>query len=327
MKSHAIVLKEFGDPNKNLIYRERELPDLEPNQVLVEMKASPINPADINLVEGKYGILPDLPAVPGNEGIGIVLETGPSVTKIEGGDKVIFPNQLGAWCNKRICESHHLIKIKNSFDINQGAMLAVNPPTAWRLLNDFIELKAGDWLIQNAANSAVGRFIIQFAKIKGIKTINIVRRESLIQELKDLGADIVIVDREPLSKVVKNETDNASIKLGINAVGGLSAKEIAKSLGGNGKMVTYGAMSMQPVMIGNALLIFKNISFYGFWISAWFKHTNPDKIKAMFDKITTIIQQHNITVPIEACYSLDQIHEAIEFARKSERNGKIMLSM
>ncbi len=327
MKSHAINLQEFGDPDKHLVYEESDLPNLKTNQVLVKMQASPINPADINLVEGKYGVLPDLPAVPGNEGVGMVIEANSSVAHLKSGDKVIFPNQLGAWCNKRICESEQLIKIKNSFDINQSAMLAVNPPTAQRLLNDFEELKSGDWLIQNAANSAVGRLIIQFAKIKGIKTINIVRRESLVNELRDIGADIVIVDQDRFSEVVKDETNNAKIGLGINAVGGRSAKEVAKSLAANGKMVTYGAMGMEPVIMGNALLIFKNISFYGFWISAWFKNTNPDQIVAMFDEITDMMQQNNIEVPIEAYYSLDQIHKAIDHARKSERHGKIMLSM
>ncbi len=327
MKSHAVILKEFGEPKKVLFYQEINLPGLSANQVLVEMKAAPINPADINLVEGKYGILPELPAVPGNEGLGIVAETGKNITNFSKGDTVIFPNQLGAWSRHRICETHSLIKVKNSCDLLQGAMLAVNPPTAWRLLNDFVELEPGDWIIQNAANSSVGQLIIQFAKSKRVKTVNIVRRASLIQELKDIGADIVIIDQKQFSRVVKKETDNAEIKLGINAVGGQSAKEIAKSLVIKGKMVTYGAMGMEPVTVGNALLIFKNISFHGFWISAWFKNTDSTVIANMFNKISDIIQQNNIAVSIEKCYPLDHIHHAVTHAQKSKRNGKIMLTM
>lgn len=206
----------------------------------------------------------------------------------------------------------------------QAAMLAVNPPTAWRLLHDFTTLSPGDWIIQNAANSAVGRIVIQLAKVLGIKTINIVRRNELINELKNIGADIVLVDEVRYSRSVKEATNNATIKLGINAVGGNSAKEIAESLSTGGTMVTYGAMGMEPVIISNALLIFKNISLHGFWITAWYQNANAKEIETMFDQLIDVTQVNKVSVPIEAVYFLSQYHQAIDHVRKGKRNGKIL---
>ena len=149
-------------------------------------------------------------------------------------------------------------------------MLKINPMTAWRLLHDYVDLKSGDWLIQNAANSAAGRAVIQIARELGFKTVNVVRREELIDELRAEGGDVVLVDGENLRDEVKDATtSDAPIRLGLNAVGGSSALRLANCLAPESTMVTFGAMSLQPLKIPNGLLIFKDLRFRGIWINKW----------------------------------------------------------
>ena len=294
-------------------------------EVLVEMKYAPINPADINIIEGKYASLPELPFIPGNEGVGTVSQIGSDVDTIRPGQNVICPFHTGFWCEAYIANQDTLIPLPCGLAAEQGSMLAVNPPTAWLLLNEFVALNPGDWIIQNAANSAVGRLIIQIADIHGIHTINVVRRKELVPELKALGGTIVITDEEQFSKDIRDLTDGALVKLGLNATGGTCALEIAKSLASGSPLVTYGAMSRSPLQISNALLIFRDIRFRGFWRTKWFNDNSRRKIRELFTQLIKLSLHNGLTVPIEHCYALTEVHAAVRHAQRSKRSGKILL--
>ena len=168
---------------------------------------------------------------------------------------------MGNWSEAYVADANSLIPLPDDMPLEQAAMLSVNPPTAWRMLETFVDLHPGDWVIQNAANSGVGRAVIQIARLRGLKTVNIVRRKDLISELEAEGADVVITDEIPLSKQIRDLIGNGTAPLGLNAVGGESAREIAKSLSDHGTLVTYGAMGLQPLQMSNSLLIFKDLCF------------------------------------------------------------------
>jgi len=178
------------------------------------MQAAPINPADLNAIEGKYPGKREVPAVPGFEGSGIVSEVGRNISNGSVGSLVILPHDIGTWREACAVKASDLVVVPPEIDPVQAAMLKINPLTAWQLLHGYVELKSGDWVIQNAANSAAGRAVIQIAHAFGYKTVNVVRREELIEELRSEGGDVVLLDHDNLRSVVKDATGGAAIRLG-----------------------------------------------------------------------------------------------------------------
>ena len=329
MKKTVTVIchHECGIPEEVAQIEAWDLPTIAPNQVLVEMKASPINPADINVLEGKYPIRSPLPAVVGNEGVGVIAQTGRAVSNLSVGQPVISLNRAGNWCDAYVADASSLIPLPDDIPLEQAAMLSVNPPTAWRMLEAFVNLKPGDWVIQNAANSGVGRSVIQIARLRGLRTVNIVRRNNLIPELEAEGADVVVTDEIPLSKQIRDLTGNADVPLGLNAVGGESAREIAKSLGNHGTLVTYGAMGLQPLQISNSLLIFKDLQFRGFWINAWYRRADTGELHQMFNQLIPLMTSGKLKVPVEKTYPLSDAKDALIHACQNGRKGKILFVM
>jgi NADPH:quinone reductase-like Zn-dependent oxidoreductase len=323
----AITYKNFGDPEAALELSEERLPDLQANEVQVKMLSAPINPVDINIIEGRYPIDVRFPQVGGKEGAGIIEILGEKVTDFSKGQIVMAPNRLGTWCENFICSAEELIAIPTGLDPVQAGMQAINLPTAWKMMQDFASLNPGDWLVQNGANSAVGQIVIQMAKAKGIKTINLVRREELIKELKSIGADEVLVMEDKISKKIKEITSGKNVKLGLNCVGRKSAGELAKCLSPSGTLVTYGAMGKEPFQVGNALMIFKDIRFVGFNITQWCLGAKKDELRLMFKEVLNFVLKHNIKVKIEKTYKLPAYKEAIQHAIQGERKGKIVFEM
>lgn len=262
MKVRAILCDEFGNPAEVCRTGVLEVPEPAAGEVRVRMRFAPINPADINMIEGSYATKPKLPMVPGGEGVGIVDHLGAGVDRLHVGDHVLIPAGVGSWREALTARADDLYPVPVDGMIEQMAMLRVNPPTAYRMLHDFVPLNSGEWVLQNAANSGVGRSVIQIAKAKGWRTINVVRRAELIEELKAAGGDVVLVESADLTKQIA-EVVQGPIRLALNAVGGESALRLASALARSGTLVTYGAMSRQPLRIPNGLLIFNDIRVRG----------------------------------------------------------------
>src|SRR5438034_1399826 len=197
---NVAVYETHGNPADVLHVETQPWPTPSPDEAVVQMRAAPINPADLNQIEGKYPIRPQLPATPGFEGAGVVVDLGKSVKDLAVGALVILPHNLGTWRDAVAVKASELVTVPPEIDPIHAAMLKINPMTAWRLLRDYVDLKSGDWLIQNAANSAAGRAVIQIAYDLGYKTVNFVRREELIDELRAEGGDVVLVDEEDRRK-------------------------------------------------------------------------------------------------------------------------------
>jgi trans-2-enoyl-CoA reductase len=288
------------------------------------MRAAPINPADLNQIEGKYPVRAQLPATPGFEGAGIVAEMDRDVTSVNAGALVILPHNIGTWRDAVAVKAHELVVVPAGIKPVHAAMLKINPMTAWRLLHDYVDLARGDWLIQNAANSAAGRAVIQIARELGYKTVNVVRRSELVGELRAEGGDVVLVDNENLRHEVEDAIGGPPIRLGLNAVGGESALRLANCLAPGSTLVTYGAMSLQPLKIPNGLLIFKDLRFRGIWINKWYDNATPAQRMEAFQHLFEMAKRGLLQTKVETAYPLSEAKSAVAHAGRGQRSGKII---
>jgi mitochondrial enoyl-[acyl-carrier protein] reductase / trans-2-enoyl-CoA reductase len=322
----VVVYETHGKPAEVLQIKTEPWPKPAADEVVVAMRAAPINPADINAIEGKYPGRREVPAVPGFEGAGVVVETGAGVSTISKGALVILPHNVGTWREALAVKAEDLVTVPPGIAPVCAAMLKINPLTAWRLLHDYVDLGRGDWLIQNAANSAIGRAIIQIAGEVGFKTVNVVRRAELIDELRGEGGDVVLVDGEKLRDDVKAATGGAPIHLGLNSVGGDSALRLANCLAFGGTLVSFGAMSLQPLKIPTGLLIFKDLRFRGIWINHWYDNATTAERIAVFNPLFDMAKRGLLKPKVEKAYPIDDAKEAVADAMQSKRSGKIIFA-
>jgi trans-2-enoyl-CoA reductase len=237
---------------------------------------------------------------------------------------VILPHNTGTWRDAVAVKADELIVVPKGIEPVHAAMLKINPMTAWRLLHDYVDLKPGDWLIQNAGNSAAGRAVIQIAHELGYKTVNVVRRSELISELRAEGGDVVLVDSENLRREVEGAIGGPPIRLGLNAVGGESALRLANCLAPGSTLVTYGAMSLQPLKIPNGLLIFKDLRFRGIWINKWYDNATAAQRMEAFQRLFELAKRGLLQTKVEKAYPLIEAKTAVAHAARGQRSGKII---
>jgi trans-2-enoyl-CoA reductase len=321
---NAVVYETHGNPPDVLHVESQPWPTPAADEVIVKMRAAPINPADLNQIEGKYPVRAELPATPGFEGAGLVTDVGADVKGLTSGALVILPHNVGTWRDAVAVKGDELVVVPDGITAVHAAMLKINPMTAWRLLHDYVKLERGDWLIQNAANSAAGRAVIQIAHELGYKTVNVVRRSELIDELRADGGDVVLVDSENLRQEVKDLIAGVPIRLGLNAVGGESALRLANCLAPGSTMVTYGAMSLQPLKIPNGLLIFKDLRFRGIWINKWYDNATPAQRTEAFQQLFEMAKSGLLQTKVEKAYPLSEAKAAVAHAARGQRSGKII---
>lgn len=319
-----LVFRETGNPAEVLEMEENSLISQAPapGEVLVRILAAPVNPADINMIEGTYGVKPSLPATPGMEGCGVVeISNSSSFTE---GDFVIFLRRAATWASHTTVPGETLFKLSPGIDPLQAAMLKVNPATAWRLLNGFVELGSGDWIVQNVGNSAVGRCVIQLARDSGIRTISFVRRPEVMDELIQLGANHVFPDDETGHAAAKEILGGANAALACNAVGGDSALRLMKLLREGGSHITYGAMARKPVTISNALLIFRDIQVRGLWVSRWLESAPLDEIHAVYENLASRVTAGKLVQHIDSTFPLEAFRDALARLAAPDRSGKVL---
>lgn len=316
----ALRFHEFGKPLEVLRLEELELPELREGEVRLKMLAAPVNPADLNLIEGTYGVKPPLPLVPGIEGCGEVVES--ASPDFKPGEHAIIVRRAGSWASHVQIEAAHLFKLPPGIDPQQAAMLKVNPATAWQLLSSSVQLEPGSWVVQNAANSAVGRCVIALAKSLGLRTMNLVRRPELLEELLALGADEVLLDDDATVEAWKKRESKPLLAL--NCVGGESALRLMNLLAPGGTHVTYGAMARRPLTIPNGLLIFKDLRFRGLWITKWIENAAREEIGEAYTRLAGMMRDGAISMPVDRSFALEEFAAAISALSAPERNGKIL---
>ncbi|KAK6645873.1 hypothetical protein PHAVU_L001386 [Phaseolus vulgaris] len=303
--SKAIVYDVHGPPDTvtNLV----EVPGVEvkEKEVCVKMLAAPINPSDINRIQGVYPVRPNPPAVGGHEGVGEVFSVGSSVTSLSPGDWVIpSPPSFGTWQTYIVKNENVWHKIEKGVPMEYAATITVNPLTALLMLEHCVTLNSGDAIVQNGATSMVGQCVIQLAKSRGIHSINIIRDRPGVNEvkemLKNLGADEVFTESELEVKNVKSLLGGIpEPALGFNCVGGNAASLVLKFLRQGGTMVTYGGMSKKPVSVSTSSFIFKDLSLRGFWLQKWLNADKAEESRGMVDRLLSLVQEGKLKYKME----------------------------
>lgn len=313
-----LLYTEYGDPLKVVQQlEEKMIYEIKPNELLVKMLASPVNPADINTIQGKYPVRPTLPSVPGNEGVGEIVAIGNKVQHFAAGDRVVpLTNALGTWRSHIIISCSDVHKVPMQLGLVEAATLTVNPCTAFRMLRDFVSLKPGDTVIQNGANSACGQNVIQIARVWGLRTVNIVRDRPNIEQLKSflqkLGATYTLTEEELRTTNLFRSGKVKKPRLALNCVGGKSSLELMRHLADESTIVTYGGMSREPVTVPTGSLIFKDIRVRGFWMTQWTKthFSNPDR-RDMLDEIVSMMTNGEMHGPAYTLVPFKQYKEAL----------------
>ncbi|KAG2444821.1 hypothetical protein HXX76_001563 [Chlamydomonas incerta] len=335
----ALVYDAPGEPLEVLSLRE--LPALTapgPGQVQLRFLLSPINPSDINTVQGKYPLMPQLPGgVPGHEGLAEVTAVGPQVTGLSVGDWVVpLKSAQGTWRTAGTFPAELWHVVPRDIGLAAAATIVINPPSALAMLENFVSLQPGDTVAQNGATSVVGEAVIQIAHSRGIKTINIIRdrpdMDATVARLKALGADLVTTE-ERLTEDLKASGLPAP-KLGLNCVGGNAAQAVTRTLADGGTLVTYGGMALQPVTAGVAAMIFKDISFRGFWLSGrWAQSQGLQGRRAAMDSIVEMYRSGVLTPPRLAPFPLataadpEAWRRAFEKVAAAHRGAKVVFDM
>lgn len=322
----AARLHGFGDAADVLRVEEWDPGEPGEGQLLLEMLAAPINPADLNVIEGKYGELPELPAIIGNEGCGRVIAVGAGVENFKPGDLVAVLKR-GTWCRRMIVSAGDAVILPEGTDPAQGSMLAVNPTSAFAMISHIVPLEPGDWIVQNASNSAVGLSVIQLAKILGYRTLNVVRRSELVPELKALGADVVVTEDCDLRSEAAPLCGGKKPRLALNAVGGASALNLANALEDEGTLVTYGAMGRQPLKLPNGLFIFRNLVFRGFWLLKWKQQVSAGRLQEVMAFLAKAVGEGQLKLPVQSTHPLSSVQEAVKEAAADKRRGKVLLDL
>ncbi|WP_426503275.1 zinc-dependent alcohol dehydrogenase family protein [Dactylosporangium sp. McL0621] len=323
-----LLVTSYGDPRESVTLEPAPQPVLGTDDILVEMEAAPVNPSDLLLVRGDYGVRPPLPSPLGGEGVGRVVDAGAGAGRpLVGRRVVILPNyEQGTWADRVATSYRNVVPVRADGDPLQLAMLPINPATAYLLLHRFTTLAPGDWVGLNAANSAVGLDVIALARREGLKTLGVVRRDAAAQAVRDAGADRVIVAGDDLPARIAAALDGAELGLVLDATAGPVVADLAAALRFRGAVVSYGYVTDEPPAVRAHDVIFKEVTHTGFWLLNWVRNAPRTEIEQTYRALGDLVAGGELAVPVDATYRLDDYRTAIEHAMAPGRSGKVLFT-
>lgn len=327
----AIVFDRYGPAAEVLTYRDgvaKPIPGR--GEVLVRMLASPINPSDLLFTEGKYGLKPHLPATPGFEGVGVVEDAGSGILSwFRKGKRVaVINDRIGNWAEYTVTKARQVVPLPETIPTEQAASFFVNPATAVAMTRNILQLPPGEWLLQSAAGSELGKMVIRLGKKFAFKTINVVRRREQVEELNRLGADVVLVESDgPIDEQVRRAIGMPGVKFAIDPVGGQTGTQVVASLASGGRCLLFGLLSGEPVSVDPRFMITGSKHVEGFWLADWVRRQSIPAMLRLFRTVRNLMKEGVLHTDIAATYSLEQITDAVKHASSSAKGGKVLLKM
>lgn len=326
----SVRFRQYGEPAKVLAVEERPVPEPGQDEARVRMLATPVNPSDLLYVRGLYaGVQPHFPAPAGFEGVGIVDALGPGAQDLVRGQRVSVVNgQGGNWAEYTLVSARDLIPVADDVPDEQAASFVINPASAILMLHHVLAVPRGEWLVQSAAGSQIGRMLIRLAKRAGVKTINIVRRREAVAELRQLGADAVIISTDgPIDEQVRDIAGPDGVRYAIDPVAGETGTQLFKALHEEGRMLAYGSLSGEPIRVGDdpRYILAGRRVLEVFWLGYWLPRLETEARRQLMDAIAGLVRDGILETSPGRRYSLDEIGAAVTEAESARNQGKVLL--
>lgn len=319
----TVTYKEFGTPEQVVQVGSMEQPQPQSGQVRVRMVLSPVHNHDIQTIRGQYGLKPDLPAVGGTEALGVVDAVGEGVAQVKAGDRVSIARAQGAWAEYFIADAQHLVPVPDGIADEIAAQLGSMPFSAVLAVNE-LQADAGDWIVINAANGAVGKTIIQVARNRGLNVVALVRSNGSLEDVQALKLDTVFAtNQEGWQDQVREAVGDGRVAGAVDMVGGEAAGDLLGLLSERGVLLSFGAMADWKLHLSIGDLIFKEAVVKGLWASKIVPRMRPEEIKAVFEELIGLASQDKLFLPVDQVFPLDKATEAMH-AYEGHRKGKIL---
>jgi NADPH:quinone reductase-like Zn-dependent oxidoreductase len=325
-----LVFERTGEPRAVLhLQDDVPVPPLQRHEVLIRMLAAPINPSDVMYIRGHYGIRPQLPAVPGFEGVGIVESHGGSLLGWwrRGRRVALLGPRTGTWAEYTIAAARQVLPVPNDWPDELAATFFVNPATALAMVRYVLAVPRGAWLMQSAAASEVGKMIIRLGRLYGFRTFNVVRRPEHVDLLRQLGGDVVVLANEtPLAELAARYAPEG-IHLAVDPVGGDIASDLLTALAPGGRCLIYGSLAEAPLRVEPRHLISTGIRIEGFWLARWLQQQRLIRLLRFFRSVRRLVHRGVLQSTIAAVYPMEQFHEALEHATRAGKGGKVVFRL
>ena len=320
-----LQLTGFGPAAQVIRLDDSPTPTLTANQLLVRVEAAPMNRSDFMLIEGHYGVRPEIPSSVGSEGVGRVVDTGSGAKELNGKRVLILPTyEQGTWGEETIVDRKNVVEVSDEADPVQLAMIGINPATAYMLLKKYTHLMPGDWIGQTAANAAMGQYIVQFAKLAGLKTLNVVRRQEAADAVTAFGGDRVVLQGDNLKQDIEAALGSNRLSIAFDTLGGEPIGTLMQFLKDGGIGVGYGLQTGVFPKINPIDMYFRGQSFHGFWLIGWLRNAPRQEIQSVYQHLASLVADGHLYATVQQTYGLDQFQDALAHAQQPERSGKIL---
>lgn len=319
----ALQYSQFGDPVEVVAPVETTLPRPAQGQVRLQLVRSPIHNHDLATIRGVYGVKPQLPAFAGSELLGVVDAVGEGVSGVQEGLRAACITQ-GAWAEYALAQASSLVPVPETIPDDEACQLLAMPLSALVLLGD-LRVSAGDWIVQNAANGAVGRILAREAGHRGINIISLVRSEETARQLRDFGAPHVVVTEGQWLQRVREAASGAPIVCAIDSVAGAQSLQLQRLLAEGGELIVFGGLAPEPMRLDPSLMISRQLLVRGFWMTALMKRPEyAPRIAAAMQRVFELALKHELPLSTGAVYSLRDARDALVAAETPGRTGKML---
>ncbi|WP_417471815.1 zinc-binding dehydrogenase [Luteimonas mephitis] len=315
----------FGDPAQVLVAADSPMPEPGPGEVRIRMQLAPIHNHDLWTIRGQYGYKPTLPAIGGSEGLGVIDALGADVEGLAVGQRVAAASGRGTWAEYFVASARMVIPMPDAIADETAAQLIAMPLSALMLL-EFLQVPRGGWIVQNAANGAVGKTLAMLAAARGIRVLSLVRRDAGVGEMAALGVDNVISTAAPdWREAAKALLGDGLAGVAVDSVGGQASADLMALLGENGVLVSFGAMSGEPMQVPSGDMIFKHATVKGFWGSKVSREMSVADKRRLVGELIQRALAGELKLPVDAVFDLAHAAQAAAASMQPGRSGKVML--